>query len=289
MAAVAVSSAAMAQVTISGNFAVNVDNTLAGVTEAYVDDARVKFAVAEDLGGGVKLTADTMIETNGGRNTSTANQGWSVALSGAFGKLSARNYLRGSSSLSAGISASEEMEHVAGGYAARNRMQYDAPEIIKGLGIALKWDNTGTSDPTSANVIAQTAGAGKINLTDTRPEMKWDVSYATGPVAVTFSGVEGEFGDATVELDLGMAKISAWADKDGTNKEFTLVAPITSALSAGVHILRYDDAAEALGARATYAVSKRTAVSLNYMDITQNARAAANVGTNYRLKINHSF
>jgi hypothetical protein len=45
------------------------------------------------------------------------------------------------------------------------------------------------------------------------------------------------------------------------------------------------DATEATGFRVTYALSKRTAVSFNYVDV----KAGDTLGSNYRVRLSHNF
>jgi hypothetical protein len=48
------------------------------------------------------------------------------------------------------------------------------------------------------------------------------------------------------------------------------------------------DVADAVGARLTYAMSKRTNVSFNYVDVSETT-ARIGAGTNYRVRVSHSF
>ena len=92
LAAVAVSGAAMAQVTMSGGVAFGYSVSNATNSSGFgTDDAYLNFATTEDLGGGLKLSAsmgiDGIIETASGTTSVLAN-GNNITLEGGFGKLS---------------------------------------------------------------------------------------------------------------------------------------------------------------------------------------------------------
>jgi predicted porin len=94
LAAVAVSSAAMAQATISGTFNVDMQNTMTAGSDPTVGmgDAIVSVSASEDLGGGTKASANTTFQTKAGRAGTVTNNGYSFALTGGFGGLTLRNY-----------------------------------------------------------------------------------------------------------------------------------------------------------------------------------------------------
>ncbi|UFS56197.1 porin [Comamonadaceae bacterium M7527] len=90
LAAVAVAGVASAQVTMSGSvaFGYSVSDDASGFG---TDDASLKFATSEDLGGGLKLSAsfgiDGIIETTDGTTSPMAN-GNNITLAGGFGTVS---------------------------------------------------------------------------------------------------------------------------------------------------------------------------------------------------------
>jgi len=286
LAAVAVSSAAMAQATISGTFNVDVQNTMsASDMTVGMGDAIVRFDVAEDLGGGIKATANTTIQTSAGRGGAVSGNGYGFAISGGFGALSVSNYLNGGAELSAGISADTDMNEAVAAYAIRTRFNYALPAMVDGLTLQVRWDETGDAQTSSAAATA----AGKVT-----PEFdsttKFSAAYKTGPFNVGYAGRLNAIDEGTVALgyDAGFAKFD-YARTNAGHYEIAVVAPLSAALSAGLH-LQAGDATEAMGFRVTYALSKRTSVSYNYVDIkaTANTDTAA-VGDNYRVRVSHSF
>jgi predicted porin len=95
LAAVAVSSAAMAQVTISGKlrFAYETQSSTKDASTAAakksglrVTDGDLVLTAAEDLGNGVKATADMAIQSRG-RDTAIAGRDAKLTLSGGFGSV----------------------------------------------------------------------------------------------------------------------------------------------------------------------------------------------------------
>jgi hypothetical protein len=281
LAAVAVSSAAMAQATISGTFNVDVQNTMdASDMTVGMGDAIVRVDVAEDLGGGIKATANTTINTKAGRGGAVTGNGYGFAISGGFGALSVSNYLNGGAELSAGISADTDMNEAVAAYTHRTRVNYALPAMVPGLTLQVRWDET--SDDTDSP-----AGAVTPEFDSTT---KFSAAYKTGPFNVGYSGRLNAIDEGTVSLgyDAGFAKFD-YARTNAGHYEIAVVAPLSAALSAGLH-LQAGDATEAMGFRVTYALSKRTSVSYNYVDIkaTANTDTAA-VGDNYRVRVSHSF
>ena len=272
LAAVAVSGAAFAQATITGTFNVDLQNTIGGSATVGMGDAIIAVGTTEDLGGGLSAAASTTFQTKAGRGGTVSNNGWSFGLKGGFGGITLKNYLNGATGLSAGVSAENDMTDVAGAYTFRTRLQYDLPTMVEGLSVAIRRDNTGT--------------AASLTNVDSFDTTKYSITYATGPVSVNTTGstAAGAKNDYTVSYDAGVAAVSAyWADGQ---TEFAVTAPM-GAVKLGLHSVSAGTE-KGLGVVASYALSKRTAVSVNF--VNQNASAtAATKGTNYRIRVAHSF
>jgi len=275
LAAVAVSGAAFAQATISGVVNVDSQNTMAASANRVVmGDFVVKFGVTEDLGGGLTVAASTTLQGESGRGNEVAGNGWSFAVGGGFGKLTLKNYLNANNNISAGVSAEDDMNDVIGSYTFRTRVQYDLPTFAEGFSASLRIDET----------QAATALDDKPAQVDLGSTLKYQLGYATGPMSVDVYGDQDDgLGLVIASYDAGVAKVGfAYQDVD-SQMEATVVAPL-GAVTAGFHLID-SDTTEAYGFRVTYALSKRSNVSFNYVDSTKGAKT----GTNYRVRMSHSF
>jgi hypothetical protein len=279
MAAVAVAGVASAQVSLTGTFNLDVDNKT-DEKEATIaaGDVILSASASEDLGGGMSIKVNTTLQTSGGRSSGVTNNGYSIDVAGGFGTITFKNYLAGDAGLSAGVSAENDMNDVAGGYTARSRFQYTLPTIAEGLSASVYWDATNTAPAGDA-----LGSAGQINSVDDDTGFKvtkYAISYASGPVSVAMSNSNATDAKAayTVTFDAGVAKLAAYTQSGGTT-EFTVTAPI-GALNVGFHNM--SGSAKANGYTASYALSKRTTLSYNYVNETDN-------GGNYRVRLGHSF
>ncbi|MEJ6605228.1 MAG: hypothetical protein QNL66_03945 [Burkholderiaceae bacterium] len=267
MAAVAVAGVASAQVSLTGTFNVDMQNTTSVSSKTIgVGDAILSASASEDLGGGMAVAVNTTFQTKGGRGQTVSNNGYSFDLSGGFGKFTVKSYLSGAGGLSAGISAANDMNTIWRAYYARTRIQYTFPALADGLSAYIKWDKNSATNGTVSDF--STTG--------------YNVSYASGPFSIGTNGsnAAGAKNDLTVTFDAGVAKVAAYSA--GNNTEFTLTAPV-GAMNVGMHIARGD--AAATGVVASYALSKRTALSYNYVNQTKGGT----IGSNYRVRLGHSF
>jgi hypothetical protein len=277
MAAVAVAGVASAQVSLTGTFNLDVDNkTSAPKATVAAGDVILSASAAEDLGGGMAVNVNTTFQTANGRGGKVTNNGYSMAVSGGFGTVTYKNYLAGSAGLSAGISAENDMNDAAGGYTARSRFEYALPKMVDGLTAAIRWDASNGAD-----------AQGQIDSTAFQTT-KYAIGYTAGAVSVSTSGsnASGSKNDFTVSFDAGVAQVSAYSATGVT--EFAVTAPV-GALNVGFHMISGDNKAN--GLTASYALSKRT--SLRYSYVNQSTVAAGNTagaaGTNYRIRLGHSF
>jgi hypothetical protein len=294
LAAVAVSSAVMAQATISGTFNVDVQNTIAATNTNTVGmgDAQVRFTTNEDLGGGMKMSASAVMDADAGRGGNVLGMGYSAALSGGFGAVSLTNGVVGNAETSAGISAASDMNHAVGGYFLRTRLQYALPEIVKGLGIQLRWDNDKNYD--------KDANAPKGATTPDGDDTDINFDYTIGNGYISYGANVNKLGDGSavyLGYNFGVAKVDV-ALTNYDHSEVAVVVPM-GAVTLGAQYM-YGDYADAYGVRATYALSKRTSVSFNYVNIkdttvkVNQAKAgdepvAQKHGANYRVRVSHSF
>ena len=295
LAAVAVTSTAMAQVTLSGKYGFGFasDETNAGVstTGMGVTDGHFTLTATEDLGGGMKLTAKAEM-LNRGRGTTISGRDASMTLSGGFGTL-----LMGS------IETGNPVDAYSGGHGrdyggtitadgTADILQYTLPTMVTGLSVALT-----KTDPTTAGAV------GEDNTTGV------SASYTAGAlmvgVAVTNSKATSTMKSRTtmgVSYDLGMAKVSfgtqtykylstATVTTDMKETVFGINAPISSALSVGITSRKMSQVGSnnisSTDLGATYSLSKRTSVNLSSESV-KTVGTAANA-TLQRIKLTHTF
>jgi hypothetical protein len=289
MAAVAVAGVASAQATITGAFNLDMANSTTNASKTIgMGDATITFGATEDLGGGMSVAVSSTIQTAGGRNTDTYTNGYSMSIGGgSAGKLTLSNYLDGSNLLSVGVSAANDMADAAGGYTAKTRLAYDLPAMIEGLSAQIRWDNASAtlSTANSSTAVAAPEAAGALSSFATT---KYSITYATGPMSVNVMGSNAASSSKiyTGTFDAGVAKFAASSTTGQT--EYTVSAPVGD-LSVGLHMLSGNN--KATGMTASYALSKRTSVRYSY--VNQTAKGSTNtagaLGTNYRLRLAHSF
>jgi hypothetical protein len=256
------------------------NTTAASAATVGMGDAIVSVGVTEDLGGGMRIAANTTLQTKAGRAGTVTNNGYGFAITGGFGSVSLTSGLAGAATLSAGISAANDMNTAVGTYKVRNRLQYTLPTFVDGLSVHLQKDQDGAS-------ATDFQGA----VTPTTP-FKIAVGYKTGDLTVGLTGLTTSamnLTDSTVTVgyNAGFANLGvAYRNKASENGhyEITAVAPLGDGVTAGFHMIA-GGATEATGFRVTYALSKRSAVSFNYVDV----KAGATTGTNYRVRVSHSF
>jgi hypothetical protein len=283
LAAVAVSSAAMAQATIGGTFNVDMQNKISNADNTIgMGDAIVSVSVSEDLGGGMTASAGTTFQTKAGRAGTVSNNGYSFALKGGFGALSLVNGLVGHNEVSAGVSAEDDMSDSLGAYFLRTRLQYALPQIVPGLGIQLRFDQDGAADTGGIAAVAK--------VTPSSSNAKFNLDYTIGAGYISYGDNLNDASGGTVYTgyDFGVAKVDlALTTYDHT--EIAITAPLGANLSAGLHI-QTGNYADAIGARVTYALSKRTALSFNYVDVTNaSENSTTGAGSNYRVRLSHNF
>jgi len=280
LATVAATTGAMAQVTLSGTFNLDSQNTMAASqNNVGMGDIILKFAAAEDLGGGLKIAVNTTIQGEGGRGGTTSGNGYGVSLSGGFGALSLNNYLNGNNLISAGVAVEDDMNDVIGSYTFRTRLQYTLPTFFPGFSASLRMDETKAGS-------AVTAATDFVNTSTA--DVNYQLGYATGPFSINIYGAEvAGYTDMDASYDAGFAKFMIGSQDADSHNEFAIVAPIGANLSAGLHLIN-SDVTEAVGMRVTYALSKRTNVSFNYVDASKSAVSGKD-GDNYRLRLQHTF
>jgi hypothetical protein len=328
LAAVAVSSAAMAQVTVSGKlrYAYESSETTTGSTVYKGNgiartDGDVVFSFAEDLGNGLKASGNMAIQT-GGRTISSANRDGNLMLGGGFGTIAFGSFDAGNGIIGLGGAGAPVWGNLEGPILTdsgnNDYVSYATPSIsgITFRVIALEASNT-TSAATGANTFA---GLDSGTTAATQDAMVYAVNYAAGPLAfaadVTVHGNNAKtttLGDGRTRIsasyDLGVAKIGAGYETRDAKATLTGAAVNTKDTILGVSIplgnlvlganyATSKTAGEAFTVKGTeigvrYNLSKRTYVAFQTQDVKNadifGAKATTNKASRKRIQVAHSF
>jgi hypothetical protein len=283
---VAVTTGAMAQVTMSGaiSWGFDGDTSALGVTtNGYgTNTAKIAFSAAEDLGGGLKLNGSMFIDNL--VEGSTASGGNVVlGLTGGFGSIQMSSAETGDFLPIDGLTANSNGTDA-------DRISYTLPTLVPGL----------TLNITTQDGIEVISG-------DTRGESAtaYAANYTTGPMS--FDVVYADFATASVDnrtgfkatYDLGMAKVSygqlnhnvVAANSDVTETGFTVSTSVANfALALNRSTSKTGTLAKRTGNSfsASYPLSKRTSISY----YTESYLAAIGDVSNKKessLLLNHTF
>ena len=194
LAAVAVSSAAMAQVTLSGKYAFAYQSAeVANVKTngGLTTDGDIVFAATEDLGGGMSISASSALKLRGrAASGSTDGRDASLTLSGGFGKImvgsiEAGNGILGLGGAGAPVIGLDDSAKTLSGAGNIDLIRYYTPELAPGLVAYISSIEgvVGAGGSTSASTqvgVSYSAGALKVSGDV--------VNYATGAAAAAVSG-----------------------------------------------------------------------------------------------------
>jgi predicted porin len=290
LAAVAVSSAAMAQVTISGNIAGQSNKALADtkrVTSIAVAD--LTFRTTEDLGGGLKASGFFTIENmhNRGVAHSTADSG--ISLGGGFGTVAINNTRAGNLAASANVfGASLSTDFYASVADTRKNVQvlsYTSPALIPGLNVSLAQaniENTAATQAAKIDIIGASYTTGPLTL---------GVQQKSFNATATASGAENKQTEGFVRYNAGVAVIGlGYGSKTTTTgkavSSYGISVPM-GAFTFGVEGAERGTAKfQNYGVR--YALSKRTTVHVGAGTQTAATAGAASQKTN-RVRLSHAF
>jgi len=293
LAAVAVSSAAMAQVTISGNVDARYQSaktSTAAATKGFlINDAQLHFTANEDLGGGTTATARFTID--GATSDSTANDNTLVKGDGVF--LSLANAQLGSVTFSS-VDASDYLpmdlvtdSNLFNG-TVDDRVTYTSPSI-SGLRFI-------------ATMQEGNVGAGK---SATNQSKIYEIDYSAGPLTLNAGMLSVDKNTHTafdggtrvrVGYNFGVAAVSYGMintkDKDGVKDKTTALSvsvpmgAITLGYAYGTH---KDGAAAKIDGSAfsaSYALSKRTSLIAEQVNYETSSFSSAK---RTRITARHAF
>jgi hypothetical protein len=296
LATVAVTSTAMAQVTMSGamayRFESSVSKTGAQDKGVGVNDAYITFATSEDLGGGLKLSASSGIDLGSTEDKATIGQGVNISLSTAnmgsvtFSSDAASDYL-----------PIDFMAETVGGHngSSADRIIYKSPSIA-GANISFVYaDDTG-------NTTSDAAGAHGVNDTSLTTIVDYSIGALTASAQSTSlsdlnslvkkaRGYKAKYDFGVAAVSYGNYKSTSAADVITTETSLQVTAPVGPiALSVVLGSQQIGATATKLKGNqitATYALSKRTNVAL---DLVKYDSATAGVSpARSRMTLAHSF
>ena len=296
LAAVAVSSAAMAQVTMSGyiNYQYNKDGTNASTKG--MNDAGLTFTASEDLGNGLKATGVINIDTLVGRTGDAKNGDSSLSLSGGFGSITAARTRAPNFAARGNVFGAVIGKGFNDGIVyTRPEVQavsYTSPALIPGLQVSVATSNllaanvANTGNNTATNLDATTIGA-----TYTSGPLSLGVQRKTGNDAAKAAAPlnAGSQTEAFVTYNAGVAVIGYGYG----SKELNAGDAVTSygisvpmgAFTLGVDAAKRGDA-EYLNYGARYALSKRTTL---HVSMGSYQTTTTNSADQRRIRLAHSF
>ncbi len=294
LAAVAVSSAAMAQVTISGAIAGQQNKTGTAKAVTSVAISELTFRATEDLGGGMAASGFFTIENMNNRGTDAGsspngptNADSGISLRGGFGTVAINNTRAGNLAANAnvfGTSISNGFyESVADTRSLVQVLSYTSPALIPGLNVSLaraSVGNTATTQAAEINIIGASYSAGPLSL---------GVQQKSFNAAATASGAENKQTEGFVSYNAGVAVIGYGMGTKTTTTgkavtSYGISVPM-GAITLGVEgAKRGDEAFTNYGVR--YALSKRTALHVSAGKWQNTATDSAKQS---RIRIAHSF
>ena len=291
LAAVAVSSAAMAQVTMSGSINARYQNSnITGVAADKVNglhfsDSEIRFNFSEDLGGGLKAAGSFGFE-NGTDQKPAVGSGASLGVSGGFGSVTFSNmessdYLAVDQVTTSGFSNGT----------VNDRLTYSSPSIMGARLSVIYSDGNGTvgtlagsndnkstvfsidyaNGPLTANIGMESVDKSLHATTDGGTRFK--VGYNFGVAAVTFGSVRTKDNKAV----------------NRTETAATVSVPLGAiTASYAMATSKTGNAAKLDGSNLTvaYALSKRTSVSINRIGYETSTVKNAYIN---RVNLSHSF
>ena len=281
--------------------ATNTDNAVAARGKGLaVTDANFKLTAVEDLGGGLKASADVLFETGAYRTAALTRADSGVSLAGGFGTLAFRNTRSsdliasiGSAAVSLPDGVYDSANIVARG--AIDTLGYTSNEIIPGLRVGVTYvegnDGSINTPKVAQNsyVLGASYTAGPLGLSaayktkaknalaTAKANMELAASYDLGVVKVAYA-----YDGATTDV-VSAAKTVAY---DKAAMGFSVTAPL-GAVTVGANYFKRGDF-KVVDFGAAYALSKRTTLgaSVGKQDADQGTTIK---GNQYRVRLGHTF
>lgn len=304
LAAFAAVGAASAQstATISGTVAAGYVKALGGDKGLLLDTNSVNFAVAEDLGGGLKLSAATQISGNAQRGGKVTKEDSSIALAGKFGSFTFANTRFSSTAVAAGAVADvwlNEGVYDSNGAAVFSRFPMDAllytSPAFSGATVTVGYVEAaadGAGLPAAkVGLVAANYSAGKLSAA---------ARFLSGTGDAFTSDTRKTSWDLGVNYDFGMVKVGAGVDSkrflvskaDTTEKNAFVLsasAPVGAATVGVNYYSRNKDSVVEAGVK--YDLSKRSSVYGSYgrVKLQDYAVGSSATSSQYGLYLVHNF
>jgi hypothetical protein len=289
LAAVAVSTAAMAQVTISGTvtagFKTSTDKDNVSSRGFGFDDSAVSFAVTEDLGNGMKVDASIGIDQTG-KSDATVGTGSTLALTTSFGKLSftdveGADYLpvdglttNGNGTIGDRVAFSTAFGPVT------------AAVSYKDGGAAEGFGARNSAASSTSLVLGYTAGPLTAGLLYTDMTNRAPAAGLQSRI-----GFKAGYNFGMASVSYGQLKSDNGTNADNTETGLVLSVPMGAIkLDASYATSKNVGAAkrDGTGVKVSYALSKRTSVAF-YTESYDGATSSSNKIKETSLKMSHSF
>ena len=285
---------AQSTATISGTTAVGFLKALDGSKGMVLDTNNFKFSLVEDLGSGLKLSANTQIAGPSNRGGAVVKEDTQVALEGKFGTLSFDNTRTASWGKNYGLVGDNWLwdgAYSAVGTEVYNRVETDqlsyTSPAFNGFNAVLSFnelDKDGIKTPTTKVT--------SIGGTYTNGKLSAGARFLSGSNAAWTSAVNKRAFEAGVNYDFGMAKLGLGYDSKrmgfSSNEKAALgvgLAVPMGKFTVGVNYAKRDQSSFVeLGLN--YALSKRSSV---YLDLGRSNFADGLKCTQGNLILVHNF
>ena len=319
LAVLAASGASFAQsAVLTGNFTSGYETQKAGSAAVRtgglgVDTAAIKLVASEDLGGGMKASAQV---TLGGmmRDGAGTGEDANLTVSGAFGEIKLATYESAGSGIVARASGFVPGYDLQGRvYSANANIDaviYTSNEVAPGVKLSVNYVDRGATVGTGLNAgtdgaalgqpsygLAALYSLGKINAAaDYTGYTRQDDAIVTTNTSKSRVRISGNYDLSVAKLGAGYSRAENTKGVVTTETNFGVAFPI-GAITLGAQygtkksdesLAKTDNKGYTLGAQ--YDLSKRTNVSVSYFSYDMNPLGvAANDNTGTRVFVSHSF
>ena len=286
IAALSIVGSAVAQVTISGQFAAGARKD-GSVTFAGFTDGNVNFASKESLGGGLSVAAVGGIYLNP-RDKGANARNYSLALSsttaGSLAYSSSRANFLSRLSMGGAVSLGQDLDDLYGADSELSGITYTAPKMGN---VTLSY---GVSGRASAQVGAALSGQ---LLTDNLSKTgTFGAAYAAGPLSI---GVNYRPEDGRTRADLSFDAKVAVIEAHMNNSYGTALDSFTEiGIAVPMGAMTFGAGYSSMGAASgtvfgvSYALSKQTSIQTAFANLDKSYTAANN-GAHSSIKLNHTF
>ena len=289
LAAVSGTAFAQSSVTLSGvigagvtssNFKDGTSTQVLGST-----DNAVTFAVTEDLGGGMKVSASQTLAFGGAQGGTATNDGGNIAISGGFGEAKFGMACAGAALGEAVVGGAYHFAHALGTTGSDCREYkyalYTLPSLVNGLTMAVRVQNTAAGNALNVNDFSATANG-----------LQYRFNYATGALT-TGVYIRSTTSEVHAAYDFGVAKVSYGADTKVASGDKRTEIGVSAPFGAVTLKAGYGKKGAIKGSQvgAFYALSKRTTLGAIVGNFTANAAQLDNIEQtkSTRVSLTHAF